>query len=500
MVEGNHEKIIRKIKELSSEIDLASPEIAVVLAAGHGKRIKSETPKMLHKIWGVPTVSRVSNIITEGLSNSNQIMVVGMKGDEVAGEIGKRPYTDFIYQREQRGTGHALQVAFGVFGEKKYDGNIYVFPGDMGLVTREAVQKFKEEFESSDFEMMVFTALYEGKAENNYYGRVLRVPEKSEELENDRGKVIEVIEYKDILNLTRDYIANFNSRSWTFTREELLNIREFNSGVYAFKGKSLREHLGELTADNIQGELYLTELISIFNRHGLSVGVSNAEDHTIALAFNIKSVWKDMEAIARNRIYDKLKNIITIEDKEDFFIADAEVENILALDRKEGTLDIVLEKGVYLHQGVRLNKGVQIKKNSILRGNIELGRNVIIGESVSLSTYSHQTMKIGPGSEVFKGDIIKGSIQVGKGCRLESSVNITGSDDHPTRIGNRVTIKGTSYIFGSLIEDDVCIEHSVLKNKRVEKALKKDGSVRPIRYYLPQPEGIDAISSNLEGK
>lgn len=490
----NSQKILKTIRGLSSEIDLASGEIAVILAAGHGKRIKSETPKMLHKIWGVPTVLRVANIVAEGLSKHNEIIVVGMKGDEVAREIGKKPNTAFTYQKEQKGTGHALQVAFETLQGKEYDGNIYVFPGDMGLVTTEAVRKFKEEFESSGFDMMVLTALYKGRAENNYYGRVLRVPGKDERSGKDRGNIIEVMEYKDILNLANDHIANFDNRSYRFTREELLNIREFNSGVYAFKGKKLREHIGELTADNIQGEFYLTELISIFNRYGLLVGASSALDHTVVLAFNIKSVWKDMETIARNRVYDKLKNIITIEDREDFFIADEEVERILTLDRKGETLDIVIAKGACLHKGVKLSKGVHIKKNSILEGNIELGRNVTIGENVSLSTYSHQAMKIGPGSEIFKGDIIKGNVQIGNKCRIESSVNITGSDDCPTRIGNYVTIKGTSYIFGSLIEDDVLIEHSVIKNKRVEKVLKKDGSLRPVRYYLPQPEGIDSIA------
>lgn len=488
MANNNSEWISKTIGELNSETDLTSKEISVILAAGHGKRIKSETPKMLHKIWGVPTVLRVANVVAEGLNNHNEIIVVGMKGDEVARAIGKRSDTAFVYQKEQKGTGHALQVAFEAFKGKEYNGNIYVFPGDMGLVTTEAVRKFKEEFESSGFDMMVLTALYKGKAENNYYGRVIRVPGK------DSGKVMEVVEYKDILGLEDNYTVNFNNQRYRFTREELLNIREFNSGVYAFKGDKLREHIKELTADNIQGEFYLPELISIFNRYGLSVGASSTLDHTVVLAFNIKSVWKDMEAIARNRVYDKLKNIITIEDREDFFIADEVVERILDLDRKEGTLDIVIEKGVYLHKEVRLNKGVRIKKNSILEGNIELERNVTIGENVSLSTYPRQTMKIGQGSEILKGDIIKGNLQIGRKCRIESSVNITGSYNCPTRIGNHVTIKGTSYIFGSFIEDDVWIEHSVINNKRVEKVLEEDGSVRPVRYYLPQPEGIESIT------
>lgn len=491
---NNSQRILKTIKELNSEIDLTSPEISVILAAGHGKRIKSEIPKMLHKIWEVPTVLRVVNVVAEGMNNHNEIIVVGMKGDEVAREIGKRPHTAFVYQEEQKGTGHALQMAFEAFKGKKYNGNIYVFPGDMGLVTTEAVRKFKEEFESSGFDMMVLTALYKGKAENNYYGRMLRVPERGEGPTKQGGQVIEVMEYKDILNLANDYMVNFDNRRFKFTREELLNIKEFNGGVYAFKGPRLREHIKGLTVDNIQGELYLTELISIFNRCGLSVGAASTSDHTVVLAFNIKSVWKDMEAIARNRIYDKLKNIITVEDKEDFFIADEVVEGILALDREEGALDIVIGKGVCIHRGVKLDKGGHIKKNSILKGNIELGRDVTIGENVSLSTYPHQTMKIGRGSEIFKGDIIKGNVQIGEKCRLESSVNITGSDNCPTRIGNHITIKGTSYIFGSLIEDEVWIEHSVLKNKWVQKVLRGDGSVCPIRYYLPQPEGIDSIT------
>ncbi|MCD5401457.1 NTP transferase domain-containing protein, partial [candidate division NPL-UPA2 bacterium] len=229
--DNNSQRILKTIRELSSEVDLISPEIAVILAAGHGKRIKSETPKMLHKIWGVPTVLRVANVVAEGLNNHNEIIVVGMKGDEVAREIGKRPNTAFVYQKEQKGTGHALQVAFEALKGKEYDGNIYVFPGDMGLVTTEAVRKFKEEFESSGFDMMVLTALYKGKAENNYYGRVIRVPEKDERSGNDRGKVMEVMEYKDILGLEDNYTINFNSQRYRFTREELLNIREFNSGV-----------------------------------------------------------------------------------------------------------------------------------------------------------------------------------------------------------------------------------------------------------------------------
>jgi bifunctional UDP-N-acetylglucosamine pyrophosphorylase/glucosamine-1-phosphate N-acetyltransferase len=91
------------------------------------------------------------------------------------------------------------------------------------------------------------------------------------------------------------------------------------------------------------------------------------------------------------------------------------------------------------------------------------------------------------------GDIIKGNIIIGDNCRIESSVNMTGSDEHPLRIGKNVHIKGTSYIFGSIIDDDLFIERSVIIKKRVEKITKKNGKIQPIRFYMPMPEGIDAI-------
>ena len=481
-------QVLYAIGKLSSEVNITSENISIILAAGHGKRIKSETPKVLHKIWGIPAVCRIIDIVGNVLGKT-MIVVVGVKGDEVSSKIGRREGVTFVYQEEQKGTGHALQVALSTLEGKNYSGNIYVFPGDMGLITAEVVKKLKEEFEHSHSDMLVLTGVYEGKSESNYYGRILRVPGEN----NSNTSIIEIIEHKDILALDGDYIIRFNEREYRFTRSALLNIREFNSGVYAFRSKQLMEHVAEITKSNIQGEFYITELIRIFNRHRLSVKALKMTDYTALLAFNSKSTLRDVEGIARNRVYEQLKDIIIIEDKEDFFLADTVVKSILALDREKGPLDIVIEKGVHIYDGVKLNKGVHIKKNSILNGNIEFGEGITIGESASLSTYPGQTMKIGERTEIFRGNIIKGNIHIGKNCRIESSVNITGSDEYPTRIGNNVTIKGVSYIIGSIIESDQWIEHSVIKRKYIRKVIT-DGAVQPIKHYLPPPEGVSSIS------
>jgi bifunctional UDP-N-acetylglucosamine pyrophosphorylase/glucosamine-1-phosphate N-acetyltransferase len=486
------------LRSLSSNLDLTSDSLAIILAAGHGKRIKSETSKMLHKVWGVPTVVRVSNSAKEGLGSDNQVIVVGIKAKDVADSVGTNNHRTFVFQAEQKGTGDAVRTALQSISNGKYGGHVYVFPGDMGLLDAEAVQKFRNDFLANACDMMVLTGFYEGNPQNNYYGRILRVPKKDlsgRSSGDDFGKVIEIKEHKDILALKTDeiYQVDYKGRTYGFSKEDLINIREFNTGVYAFKADKLLTHIDQLKADNVQGELYVTDLISIFNKNGLTVKASEAEDNRTVLGFNVKSVLKEMENIARERVYDKLKDIITIEDKDDFYIADEVVKQIIELDQKSAPLDIVIGKGVYIGGNVKLNKGVQIKNHAYLAGRIILGEQVRIQENVHLSTYEHQIMRIGRNSEIYQGNIIKGNLEIGENCQIESSVNMTGSDDFPTRIGNNVIVKGTSYIFGSIVEDDVWIEHSVLKCKYVERTLKKDGMVQPVRYVLPLPEGLDSI-------
>ncbi|MDQ7065775.1 MAG: NTP transferase domain-containing protein [candidate division KSB1 bacterium] len=497
-MEENVREIQSHLQELSDRLNLNDDRVAIILAAGHGKRIKSETPKMLHKVWGVPTVLRVATAARKGLNTPNQVIVVGIKAVEVATASGKEKHRVFVYQSEQRGTGHAVKIALDAAGLNDYNGTVFIFPGDVGLLSADVVREFAEAFNEKPCDMMVLTSTYKGDPEYNYYGRIVRVPETDVDgrpAGDDAGKVIEIKEHKDILSLNDDepYITTYNGRKYAFSREELLNIREFNTGVYAFRARPLHEHINSLREDNVQGELYITDLIAIFNRSGLTVRAAVTQDEHSVLGFNVKSVLKEMEIIARHAAYEKLKDIITIVDRDDFFIADEVIDQILEMDEKEGPLDIAIGKGVYIGPNVRLNKGVIIKNHANLDGNIVLGDHVVIHEGVHLSTYPHQTLRIGARSEILKGDIIKGNLTIGENCRIESSVNMTGSDEYPTRIGNNVLIKGTSYIFGCIIEDDIWIEHSVLKCKYVERTVRKDGTIQPIRWVIPQPQGLDSI-------
>ncbi len=494
---GN-DNIAAQLAELSNELDLNEKSISIILAAGHGKRIKSETSKMLHKVWGVPTVLRVAKAANEGLQVTNQIIVVGIKALDVARASGVQKHRVFAWQAEQHGTGHAVKVALELLDGQDYDGTIYIFPGDVGLLSKDVVATFREAFDENPSDMMVLTSYFRGDSSENYYGRILRVPEKDADgapAGEDQGKVIAIMEHKDILSLPENepYLTRFNGRTYAFTRQELLDLREFNTGVYAFRAQPLLEKIHSLSEDNAQGELYITDLIAIFNDSGLTVRASATEDEHAVLGFNVKSVLKQMEDIYRQSVYDRLKDIITITDKDDFFIADEVVERILEMDEKDGPLDIVIGKGVFIGPNVELSKGVQIGNNAQLEGNIVLGENVIIHQNVNMSTYHDQVMRIGARTEIFKGDIIKGDLVIGEDCRIESGVNITGAYEYPVRIGNNVLIKGTSRVFGCIIDDDIFIEHSVLKFQYVEKTIRKDGTVQPIRWVIPPPQGLDSV-------
>jgi bifunctional UDP-N-acetylglucosamine pyrophosphorylase/glucosamine-1-phosphate N-acetyltransferase len=234
-------------------------------------------------------------------------------------------------------------------------------------------------------------------------------------------------------------------------------------------------------------------MISLFNKKGYSVNAISPDKPYVVMGFNNKSVLKEMEDLARNHVYEKLKDIIEINDPDDFFIHDSVVEDIIKMDKQNIPLDITIGKGVYIGKGVKLNYNLTLDKNVYISGNIHLGQNVEISQNVHLSCFPNQTFIIGNNVQILSGDIVKGNIVIGEGTRIESSVNMTGSDDYPLRIGKRVLIKGTSYVFGSIIEDGIHIEHSVIIKKKVERLEKKTGIVQPIRFYLPMPEGIDAI-------
>lgn len=480
-------KITHTLHELSDNLDPAMAEVSIILAAGHGKRIKSERSKMLHEIWGRPSVARVSTAAAAGLGSDSQIIVLGKKAVDVAYALGRRKNRVFVYQAAQNGTGDAVQTALFFDGMKDFHGDVYIFPGDMGLLSSHAVAEFKKRFAENACDMLVMTGRYEGKPEENYYGRIVK--------SREHGEVIEIKEHKDILAMEEgsSYRTLFRGMEESFKREELIGIREFNTGVYAMRTDALKDRISSLRPNNVQKEIYITDLIKIFNDTGLRVCASAVTNNSLVEAFNVKSVLRKMEATFRSMVYEKLKDIVSIDDAEDFFIAEETVERIIDLDARYRALDIRVGKGAYIGPNVEVNRGLTVGRNAIITGNVRTGRNVRIDEGSMLSTYPDQAIEIGDSTRIYRGNVLQGSVRIGKGVRIETGVRITGSSEAPVVVGDNVQIKGMTYIFGSVIENDILIEHSILKRKHVERVTKKNGEIQPIKYILPHPEGLDSI-------
>ena len=291
----NHEQVIKTVKELSADTNKITNELAIILAAGHGKRLKSEKSKMLHTILGVPTVERVYDACKEGIEDIFTIIVVGIKADNVMEHLGKREKTSYAYQKVQNGTGHAVQVAMEGLKNITDDAIVYILPGDMGLIDAETVKQFREQFIRSKADMIVLTGLYEGKSEDNYYGRIIRAKDESR-------NVIQIMEHKDILALPDDkpYTVSYKGKEYGYTKEELINNNEYNSGVFAFKYGKLAEMIGKLKSNNVQSEIYLTDIIAIFNEKGYTVAAASPEKNFVVMGFNTQEVLREMNEIARN--------------------------------------------------------------------------------------------------------------------------------------------------------------------------------------------------------
>jgi bifunctional UDP-N-acetylglucosamine pyrophosphorylase/glucosamine-1-phosphate N-acetyltransferase len=257
-------------------------------------------------------------------------------------------------------------------------------------------------------------------------------------------------------------------------------------------------HITRINSDNAQGELYLTDLIAMFNKSNLKVGARPASDTTVVLGFNNKSTLKEMDNAARQRIYRLLKDIVTFEDPDHFFLADQVVDQIVRLDKKGEPLDIVIGEGVHVGPDVTIHTGLKLARNATIRGTVRFGKNVSVGEGSVLNTYPGQEISVGDDVEIMVGDQLNGNIRIGERTRIEGGVRITGSNDHPVYVGKNVWIKGSTYLYGCMVEDGVHMEHCFIKQKRIRAVRREDGSVQPVRFYRPMPEGMDSVVENMK--
>lgn len=215
-----------------------NPAAVIVLAAGAGTRMKSRLPKILHPIGGTSMVGHAL-AAAKGLDPQRLAVVVRFERDQVAAHIANLDAEALIVDQDEiPGTGRAVQVALDALdAENQVDGTVVVTYGDVPLLTTELLAELTAAHANDGNAVTVLTAVLDDAAG---YGRILRAED---------GTVLGIREHKD---------ANDAERA----------INEINSGIYAFDAAVLRNALKNVTTDNNQGEMYLTDVLGLARNEG----------------------------------------------------------------------------------------------------------------------------------------------------------------------------------------------------------------------------------------
>ena len=219
------------------------------MAAGKGTRLKSKHPKVLHEVGGKPLLAHVIAAAVKIVPPKDVYAIIGHEAERVRNAVAGAGI-NFVLQKEQRGTGHALMAARDVLAP--YD-TVIVLSGDAPLITPETIERLRDFQASQKAAMTILTAVLH---DPTGYGRVLRKPGKNAE-------VLAIVEQKSAT-----------------PRQQ--KVREINSGFYAFAVKPLLAHIDELKPDNAHHEFYLTDMAAtLVNARERVVAIEAGNPHEV---------------------------------------------------------------------------------------------------------------------------------------------------------------------------------------------------------------------------
>jgi len=368
----------------------------VILAAGLGTRMRSKQAKVLHRAGGLSLVEHVVHAASAVTPRDRIVVVTGHQADTVEAllePMGVR----FARQVEQRGTGHAVACAREQLqqADPAQDGLLLVLYGDTPLLSAAALKQLRDRQSASNAAATLITTTLDDPAG---YGRVIL---------NDRGDVSAIVEHKD---------AN----------PEQLQVRVINSGIYCFRAKLLWKHIAEIQPNSVSGELYLTDMAEILNRHGQRVESLHLQDSSELLGINTRIDLAEADGILRARKARELMLAgVTIERPETVAI-DAQV--------RVG-VDTVIEPFARLLGNTAVGEDCRIGQGAILES-AGLADRVVIAPYTLVAD-----SRIDPGAQVGPFARIRMQAQVGPEARVGNFVELK-----KTRLGAGAKSQHLAYL------------------------------------------------------
>lgn len=309
------------------------PWVSIILAAGKGIRMKSEIPKVMHNLLGKPLIGHVLDLLRD-LDIGSKVVVVG-HGSDLVRDYLKEYDVNLVVQEHQLGTGHAVLCAKAALRE--FRGNVLIICGDTPLLKESTLASFMEDHASSGRILSLLTAHLK---DPGGYGRVLRSVSEGAEIQG-------IVEEKDATDAQR-------------------LLTEINTGIYAVDSDFLFHALDAVGRDNVQGEYYLTDIVSIAVSEGVSAGAVSAAAEDEAWGVNSRMDLAKAETILLDRIR---KNWM------------------------EFGVSFELYESVYIEPDVMLSRDVIIGPHVVLKGR------TTVGEGAKLGAFSYlEGVQVPPGS------------------------------------------------------------------------------------------------------
>lgn len=350
---------------------------AIILAAGKGTRMKSDKPKGLHPVCGIPIVELIVRAAIEA-GAEKPIVVVGHGGDQVVKALGDR--CDYAWQHDPQGTGHAAQQTLPFLED--LEGAVIVAPGDTPLLDADVFSRLASVHGQNRNHCTIATAIL---PDATGYGRVIRDPQT--------GLATAIVEHKD-------------------STDEQRAVREVNSAVYCFDVKTLRELLPQLSNDNVQGEFYLTDVIKMIVERG---------GRCEALPF-------DDDAI-----------LVGVNDRWQLALAAKELRVRILRKHALNGVSIVDPDSTYIEPDVLIGPDTIIEPGTIIEGRTVIGRNCVIGPNtkvqnssvgdeclVLMSHLSRATLltgaRCGPFANLRPGAVLGPRVKVGNFVEVKNAV------------------------------------------------------------------------------
>ena len=352
----------------------------LILAAGKSTRMKSRYAKVLHRAGGrtlIEHVLRVARTLSGDIA-----VVVGHAAGTVKAAISE---VEFVDQKEQLGTGHAVLAARDIYSG--YSGDILVMPGDVPLIGAETLHAFMNFHRAGGFLASVLTA----DAANPFgYGRIIR--------RND-DEVDSIVEHRD-------------------ATPEILAIPEINSGIYVFNARALFESLSKIRNDNAQREYYLTDVIGILVVQKQKVGAFKARSVEEILGINTRQELADADRVMRRTKCESLMaEGVTIIDPGTAYI-DGDV--------RIGA-DTVIYPSVQIYGPSVIGEEATIHSFSRIANSRVGARSVVLEGCVVVDSALGEDVSIGPYAHLRMGTTLENTVKVGNFVEIKKSALGSGT-------------------------------------------------------------------------